>query len=176
MTGDRSSLAVLDTGLDQLADLVASVRAEDLAKPTPCTEWLVSHLVDHVVRSTSNFAVSTRGGEVDWSAETPHQEDPVAAFRASAEDLRAAWRDAGDPEGGGADWQLAELATHTWDLATALGRDTAALDPEVAERGLAFMSASLTPDRRGDSFKPEQPAPDATDAYQRIAAFAGRRT
>ena len=34
----------------------------------------------------------------------------------------------------------AELALHTYDLATALGRATADLDPEVAEEGHASMT------------------------------------
>jgi hypothetical protein len=72
------------------------------------------------------------------------------------------------------DWQCAELAVHTWDLATAIGRPTADLDAEVAERGLAFMRASLTDDNRSPAFGPEEPAPESADPYQRIAAFAGR--
>jgi hypothetical protein len=32
----------------------------------------------------------------------------------------------------------------------------------------------MTGDMRGDAFAPEQPAPAGADAYQRIAAFAGR--
>jgi hypothetical protein len=63
---------------------------------------------------------------------------------------------------------------HTWDLATAMGESTAALDPEVAECGLAFMLASLTNDNRGGVFAPEQEAPSGADPYARIAAFAGR--
>ncbi len=44
----------------------------------------------------------------------------------------------------------------------------------MAERGLAFMQANLTPEMRGPAFGPEQPAPPDADAYTRIAAFAGR--
>jgi uncharacterized protein (TIGR03086 family) len=175
MTADRSPIAVLDSGLDQLAALVESVGDDDLDKPTPCSDWSVSDLVDHIVRSIANLAASTRGAEADWSGTTPHHEEAGPPFRANADDLRAAWSATDDPQaGGGVDWQLAELATHTWDLATALGRDTAELDPEVAERGLAFMSKALTPENRGPVFKPEQPAPPDGDPYQRIAAFAGR--
>ena len=68
----------------------------------------------------------------------------------------------------------AELAVHAYDLTTALGRTTANLDPEVAEAGYAFMTASMTDDMRGDAFGPEQSAPANADAYGRIAAFAGR--
>ena len=67
-----------------------------------------------------------------------------------------------------------ELAVHTYDLATALGRSTADLDPEIAQVGYDFMSTSLTDDNRGNAFRPEQPAPDGADIYQRLAAFAGR--
>ena len=68
----------------------------------------------------------------------------------------------------------AELAVHTYDLSAALGRSTAGLDPEIADVGRAFMTSSMTDDMRGDAFGPEQPAPADADAYQRIAAFAGR--
>ena len=46
--------------------------------------------------------------------------------------------------------------------------------PRSAERGLAFMQAGLTADNRAPVFAPEQPAPPDADAYDRIAAFAGR--
>jgi hypothetical protein len=36
------------------------------------------------------------------------------------------------------------------------------------------MTASMTDDMRGAAFAPAQPAPDDADAYERIAAFAGR--
>ena len=74
----------------------------------------------------------------------------------------------------GARWSAAELAVHAYDLATALGRATADLDPEIAETGYAFMSSSMSDDMRGEAFGPQQPAPADADAYQRIAAFAGR--
>ena len=68
-----------------------------------------------------------------------------------------------------------ELAVHAYDLTTALGGATAGnLDPEVAEAGHAFMTSSMTDDMRGDAFGPEQSAPADADAYERIAAFAGR--
>ena len=44
---------------------------------------------------------------------------------------------------------VSELAVHTWDLATALGRDTSELDPALAEAGYAFMTKSLTDDEPG---------------------------
>jgi uncharacterized protein (TIGR03086 family) len=170
---DDEQLAVLRRGLDQLEALIADVRPDALEDPTPCTDWTVRDLVDHVVAAPARFARMVRDEPIDWSAPTPPAgDDPAAAFHAHAEDLLTAWREADGPVQ--VDWQCAELAVHTWDLATATHVPTGTLDAEVARRGLAFMQANLTPDNRGPVFGPEQPAPDGADAYGRIAAFAGR--
>ena len=44
----------------------------------------------------------------------------------------------------------------------------------MAEQGLGFMRANLKAEMRGEAFGPEQPAPADGDAYDAIAAFAGR--
>ncbi len=171
------ALEVLARGLGQAAGLLGEVPEDRLGDPTPCQDWTVAGLVDHMVHGTAGFARAVRGEQVDWSAPTPRVDtDRVAAFRAGAEDLMAAWRERGtDGAPIGPDWQCAELAVHSYDLAVALGRSTGDLDPALAERGLAFMQANLRPEMRGEAFAPEQPAPDDADAYERIAAFAGRR-
>ena len=165
------TVSIVTRGLDQLGDLLGAVTPEDVGRATPCSEWTVADLSDHIVNSTAGMATMARGGQPDWAAST-HHGDPASAFDREGRALVEAL-DAGDgafPEGMAA----AELAVHAYDLATALGMATADLDPEVAEAGYQFMSASLTDDRRGNAFGPEQPAPVDADAYQRIAAFAGR--
>ena len=174
MTTDDDA-AVLRRALDQLAGLLDDVPGGALGDPTPCPQWRVQDLVDHIVATPSRFAAMARGQAVDWSATPAAGRDPAARFRSQADDLLQAV--AGDGAPGlpvSLDWQCAELAVHTWDLATALGRPTGDLDAEVAERGLAFMRAGLTDDNRGPAFGREQPAPEGADAYQRIAAFSGR--
>lgn len=176
VTDRQHELSVLGRGLDQAAALLGSVADADLPAPTPCHDWTTADLVDHLVAAPARFAQLVRGEKVVWSAPTPHVgRERVDSFRASADELLAAWAAV---DGGDAsirpDWQSAEIAVHTFDLAVALGEETAGLDPEVAQRGLAFMQANLAPERRGDAFGPEQPAPDGADAYQCIAAFAGR--
>src|SRR3954453_7673668 len=167
--------AVLRRGLDQLAGLLEDVPDAALSDPTPCPQWNVQDLVDHIVAAPSRFARMARGEAVDWSETPSAGREAAAQFRSHAEDLFRAVDDHAVPGGSvPLDWQSAELAVHTWDLATALGRPTTDLDAEVAERGLAFMRAGLTDDNRGPAFGPEQPAPEGADPYQRIAAFAGR--
>ena len=159
-----------------LADLLDDVPRDALGDRTPCEAWSVQDLIDHIVAAPAKFAQMVRGESVDWSAPTPAAgADPAGAFRSSAVDLLRAWREVTGPAPApGVDWQCAEFAVHTWDLATALGRSSGDLDPKVAESGLSFMQANMPDDKRAPAFGPEQPAPEDADAYQRIAAFAGR--
>jgi uncharacterized protein (TIGR03086 family) len=175
VTNDED-LAVLRRALDQVAALLDGVRPESTGDPTPCPEWKVQDLVDHLVAAPARFARMLRGQPIDWSAPTPSAgDDPEGTFRAHADDLLLAWRDHTGPVGdAGLDWQCAELAVHTWDLATAVHASTSTFDPHVAERGLAFMQDNLTTENRGPAFGPPQPAPATAEAYARIAAFAGR--
>ena len=175
MTGSGSPITVLSRAIDQTGDVLVHVHEDQLTRPTPCPEWQVSRLVDHLVAAPGAFLAMMRGEDVDWSAEPPHvSQDWAGAFRSAADDLIHAWHQKDPSEAAGADWQTAEFAVHTWDLMRAIGRSTDDLDPEVAERGLAFMKANLSEDRRGAAFAAEQPAPEGGSAYDRLAAFAGR--
>jgi uncharacterized protein (TIGR03086 family) len=176
MVTPEDDLVLLRRALDQLAGLLDAVDREALSGRTPCEQWTVQDLVDHIVVAPAKFARMVRGESIDWPAPTPPAgNDPAGAFRSHSEDLLRAWHGQDGPRVPvGLDWQCAELAVHTWDLAEALGRPTGDLDPEVAERGIAFMQANLTKNNRSPAFGPEQRAPDGADVYQRIAAFAGR--
>lgn len=163
--------SIVSRGIAQLAALLGEVTPADVARATPCSEWTVADLSDHIVNSVAGMTTMARGGQPDWSAAT-HHDDPAGALRAEGQGLVDALASSGGafPEGMAA----AELAVHAYDLAVALGRPTGDLDPELAEAGMAFMNASLTDARRGEAFGPQQPEPDGADSYQRIAAFAGR--
>jgi uncharacterized protein (TIGR03086 family) len=169
------SITVLSRALDQTGDVLEVIHRDQLADPTPCTDWTVAQLIGHVVGVPRRFLEMMRGGEPDWStAPEPATEGWTAEFRTAADDLIHAWHEVGeDADAGTVDWQTAELAVHTWDLARATGQSRR-LDPEVAERGYAFMSAGLTPENRGKAFAAEVEAPDDADPYDRLAAFAGR--
>jgi uncharacterized protein (TIGR03083 family) len=167
---NAESVEVLVKGLDQAHAAIAAVRDDQLTLPTPCEQWDVARLVAHLAHSPGTMLEMARGGSPDWSALPEQVDDPAAVFRSGADELVAHWRRTDDS----ADWQIAEVAVHTWDLATATGQPVDRLDPVVAERGLAFMSQVLEPEMRGDVFAPEREAPADASAYERIAAFAGR--
>jgi uncharacterized protein (TIGR03086 family) len=170
----QQTIDVLSRALDQAAEVLSGVPADRLCDPTPCTDWDVAGLVAHLVAAPGHFVTMARGGQPDWSAKPPLPDDWTAEFRSAADGLLRMWRQAGDAATPQAvDWQTAEFAVHTWDLARATGQSTD-LDPEVAQRGLDFMSGALTPDNRGQAFAPAVELPEDAPVYDRLAAFAGR--
>ena len=176
MSTPHESVAVLSRALDQAGDVLASVHRDQLSDPTPCKDWTVEQLIRHLLADTGNFVTMMNGDQPDWAAEPPVlPEDWTAAFRSAADDLIHKWhqREGAAGEGPPADMQTGEFAVHTWDLARAIGH-TDPLDPEVAERGLAFLSQGLTPDNRGGAFGAEVEVPADAPVYDRLAAFAGR--
>jgi uncharacterized protein (TIGR03086 family) len=175
MTASTDSVRVLIAALDQTGDVLARVRPDDLDRPTPCTDWTVGQLVDHLIRDVGNFTAAMHGEQADWSiAPGSPPEGFVAIFRAGADDLVHAWHQAAADVPADPDAQTPEFAVHTWDLATAIGVPTDTLDAEVAERALGFMAANLTPENRGSFFAGELQATPEADPYERLAAFAGR--
>lgn len=175
MSSSNDAVIVLNRALDQMGDVLASIHQGHLTKPTPCNDWDVGHLIAHVLAAPGNFLQMSQGEQPDWSATPPLAEDEWAAeFRNSADDLIHFWHQQGDEaDTGKVDWQTAEMAVHTWDLVRATGMRIG-LDPQVAERGLAFMSQGLTEDNRGQAFGPAVEVADDAPIYERLVAFAGR--
>ncbi len=169
----NESLAALTRALDQAREVLAGVRQEQLTLPTPCGDWDVARLISHLVENTVKFTQSVKGESPDWTTPpAPVTGDWVASFHTAADSLLAAWQQGGEG-GAGPDWQTPEIAIHTWDLIRATGQDRQ-LDPEVAERSLAYMTAGLTPENRGTAFAPAREIAADAPIYDRLAAFAGR--
>ena len=168
---------VLARAVDQAGDVLDRIHRDDLGRPTPCTDWDLARLADHLVASPRQFLAMMRGQEVDWSAPPPHLDGGWGpAFRVAGDDLIHRWHEQAGESPVPADWQTAELAVHTWDTARTIGYPVDRLDPEVAERALAFLRASLTTDNRGAAIGPEREADPDAAPYERLAAYAGRPT
>jgi uncharacterized protein (TIGR03086 family) len=164
------------------AQVLANVTSDQLSLSTPCREWDVKALIDHVIAGNQRV-VERAGGQV-----LPLPEDVVAAHRASA---KAAQETFAEPEALTRIYQLpigelpgtafiglrtTDLLVHAWDLATATGRPTA-LEPELSEHVLVFSRQMMNPGLRGDGrpFGEEQPCGTDAPAADRVAAFLGRK-
>jgi uncharacterized protein (TIGR03086 family) len=142
-------------GQMQWAARVAAVKNDQWLDPTPCTEWSVRELVNHVIAEELWTAPLLRGATVQ---EVGSQfdgdllgEDPSARTRIAADEA-VAIVDVIVPGGGRVQLSYgeedmeeyvrqlcADHLIHGWDLAAATGGDTS-LDPElVAEVGAWFV-------------------------------------
>ncbi|WP_210651211.1 TIGR03086 family metal-binding protein [Nocardioides sp. SYSU D00065] len=165
---------VLSRALDQARAALTTLDAADLDLPTHCGDWSVRDLVGHLVASPGNFLLMGRGEEVDWDAVPDVAEGQWAAyFKADADRLVEHWSLRPQEEAGMADMQSAEIGVHTWDLLHATGHSMP-LDPEVAERGLAFLQQGLTDENRSGAFGPAVEVGEDATPYDRLVAFAGR--
>ncbi|GAA1516655.1 TIGR03086 family metal-binding protein [Nocardioides humi] len=178
-----------------LRALVASVPDDRLTASTPCTEYSVGDLVDHIGGLAVAFTGAARkeqvpgseqGGTGDASRLEPGWRDRIDR---SLVELAEAWRDpaayegetvAGPVEMSGAEAAavaLNEVVVHGWDLATALERPYAARDEDVAAC-LAFAEPFSTPEAaefRGDAFGTVLPVAADAQPLVRLLALLGRR-
>lgn len=168
---------------DIFVQVLVNVTSDQMSSPTPCSEWDVQALIDHVIVGNQRV-VERAGGQV-----APLPEGLRAALSVSA---KAAQEIFAEPQGLSRTYPLpigeisgsafleirtSDLLVHAWDLAIATGQATD-LDPELAEYVLAFsMEMMRRPGLRGDGrpYGEEQPCDDERSAADRVAAFFGRQ-
>ena len=183
----------LATALDGTGRLVAAVTEDQWDLPTPCSDWTVRQLVNHVVGGNRLFTRVLSGEPLPprdqlgaRAREDQLGTDPAAAYAASAADLLSALRAPGVLAGtytvpaatlpGPAIVHLRTVETlvHGWDLARAIDRP-APFPEALAEGELAFSRDLLgrIPEGR-HPFGPSQPVDDDAPAIDRLAALLGR--
>jgi uncharacterized protein (TIGR03086 family) len=171
--------AMLSRALDQTGGLISGIRPEQAALPTPCRSWDVRALVNHIVYDLQQFARMVQGEKWEPPPGADALDDDWAkTYQRSADALAAEWRARGDLDQQASfliNMQIAELAMHGWDVATATGQSTD-LDAEIGQASLDWLKQNLAPQYRGadKDFGTEIPVPDDASLYDRLAAFSGR--
>jgi uncharacterized protein (TIGR03086 family) len=162
--------------------VIAGVRADQHGDKTPCAEWTVRDLLEHMIGVVAGFGAAAAG-----KPRTPFElaADPAAQFHDAAGPALAAWRtpgvldrvlDAGPGPMPGrvvAGINLLDTATHTWDLATATGQP-AELPEAVAVAAMDASQSIVSPEIRSGRFGPVLTVPDDASATRRLVAFLGR--
>lgn len=164
--------------------VIGGIRPDQMSLPTPCSEWTVRHLLNHVVGGTALFAGWLNGEAVDRDADFLGN-DPHSAFHGQLARLRALFTAPGGlqhmvrtplgelPGMALMEMRTNELVIHSWDLARATGQPTD-LDPELAETCAEAIRKFRAAGRGGGMFAAPQPVADAASAADRLAALAGR--
>jgi uncharacterized protein (TIGR03086 family) len=145
---------------------------------TPCDDWNVRTLMNHMLDTTHYFAGSARGEDVSPPSPEPPQllsDDPVADFTRASADLMQTFGSPGVIEKTGPSLGIAfaDQLLHGWDLATATGQD-ATMPDGLAEAAYEMIHGRFTDDQRKGVFKPEVAVDPDASAQERLLAYAGR--
>ena len=170
----ESTLAVLQNVLQQIAD-------DDWSRQTPCREFDISGLTDHLMNS-----ITVIGGAA--GAELPDR-DPTDSIErqvvAAARPALDAWHRRGlDGMGKFGDGEAParmmagilslEFLVHAWDYATAMGQAVGAPD-SLADYVMGVAQTVITPDGRSRAgFDDPIDLPADADSLDKLVAYTGR--
>jgi uncharacterized protein (TIGR03086 family) len=184
---------VLDLHRRALAEFgrrVHAVRADQWGCPTPCADWEVRNLVNHLVAEQLWVPPLLAGKRVadlgaGFAAGDVLGDDPVAAWDAASSTAAAAFAEPGAlervvhlsyadrPGEEYAREMIFDLVVHSWDLARGISADES-LDPALVEA----VYSSIEPDTdlaATGLFDQPVPVPADADEQTRLIAFTGRQ-
>jgi uncharacterized protein (TIGR03086 family) len=186
-------LSALATAHDGAARLVAAVGDDQWEQPTPCSDWTVRQLVNHLVGGNRLTTRVVRGDQLpppDQLGRRGHLDqlgdDPAGAYRSSAHDLLEALRAPGAlerthtlpagtlPGPGVVHLRTVETLVHGWDMARATGRPVP-FPEDLCAQELRFSHDLLgrMPEERRP-FAPSRPVAGDAPAIDRLVALLGR--
>lgn len=194
MTRDDLDIVELDRRAVQASlAVVRQAGPDDLTRPTPCSEWSLRELLEHMTAQHHGFAAASRGQGADpgsWAQ--PAHDDPVAAYEAGCAAALAAFAEPGAvsapftipeispdiqfPGAQAISFHLVDYVVHGWDVARSLGAEFV-VDDEVA--GAALAVARRVPDgpsrlALGAQFRPRIEVPAGTGILDQALAALGR--
>ena len=163
--------------------IIAGTRADQLSDSTPCSEWNVQALIDHLAGGTG-FAISAMSGVPPTELE-PGSGSVELYDQGTAKVLDVA-RTPGTLEKTvqtpigempGSHFMMAvfmDALIHGWDLAKATGQDTK-LDPNLVEACYAVFGPQADNMRHGGAFGPEVVVSADADTQTKLLGALGRQ-
>lgn len=155
----------------------------DLDASTPCKEWDVRQLLDHLIKVQEDFARMAEDGgdglgeDVEGESLSERGDGEAAArYDRARQAMLDIYGRPGVLEENGVMFGIAlvDQLVHGWDLATATAQD-ATMPPDLAESAFEIVSGRLTDDQRGGYFGPAVPVREGASAQDRLLGYLGRQ-
>ena len=157
---------------------VAGARNQ-LDAATPCDEWDVRTLLNHMLETQRYVVATGKGREATPPAAAPPSlisDDPTQDFIAARDDLLATYADPAvlEKAATGLGVAFSDILIHGWDVAQATNQD-AAMPAGLAEAAYNTIHGKFSDEQRQGLFKPEVAVPANADAQTKLLAYAGRQ-
>ena len=167
-----------------------AVRPQQWAGPTPCSEWNVKQIANHIIGENLWAAELFAGKTIEQVGTRLDGDlagsDPAAAYRRSVDVATAAVSAPGAMQAtchlsfgdySGADYAaqlFMDTLIHGWDIAKATGQDTR-LDAELVAACRPIAETLTSPFRSAGGVGDNLPVSPGADPQTRLLALVGRR-
>jgi uncharacterized protein (TIGR03086 family) len=153
--------------------------AAQLETATPCDEWNVRELMNHMLDTQHYFIGTARGEDVSPPSPNPPDllgENPVADFEGARADTLRTFGQGGVIEQTGPSLGIAfsDQLLHGWDLARATEQD-ATMPDGLPEAAYETIHGRFTDEQRKGVFKPEIAIASSASAPDKLLAYTGRQ-
>ena len=163
--------------------IIANVRPDQTGASTPCSEWDVKALIDHMIGGTMFFAATLAGEE---PGQPNGDGNPADIYRSGAEKVLEGAQKPGAMEKkyetpfgemSGGEFMFGAFmdnVVHGWDLAKATGQNT---DINEAHAQICYGAFAPMMDgfRQAGAFGPEVSVPDNAGIQHKLLGMMGRQ-
>jgi len=176
----------IEKATEHASNIVNNIKADQLSNPTPCSEFDVRLLLNHMIGGLSMLSAAAAGDEAKMPEGDQFGANPGEDYDKGRAKLLEAVRGDGALDG---TWKMpfgelpasmmasiafVEHVTHGWDLAKATGQDTTIPEPlltEVVEVVTPMDAMWRMPGVCG----PKVEVPDSASESDKFAGFMGRQ-
>lgn len=177
--GPLDPILLYRAATDRVVAVVEAVAPDQLTWPTPCSEWTVQQLIDHLIDGADYLLAAATGADQVPAGGADYRMR-VAGVLTALEVPGALKRVCVSPLG--FDWPVMDAVAgtfmdvliHTWDLAHATGQDER-LDTQLVEAcAVMFLPEMPRRGREAGIVGPEVVLPEGASAQDRLLAAMGR--
>ena len=156
-----------------------SASADRLDVQTPCEEWDLRTLLNHMLETQRYFLSTARGEDVSPPSPTPPElitDEPAADFARVRKEMLQTFGEPGVVEKTGPALGIAfsDQLIHGWDVARASGQDDNMPDG-LPDAAYEFIYGRFTDEQRVGVFKPEVSVRPDASPQEKLLAYTGRQ-
>ena len=167
-------------------DIVGRIKPEQLDASTPCEDYDVRGLLQHLISGNYWVAPLVAGKTIDEVGDSLDRDFSIEDYDASAKEADAAFSGPGAmqkpvavsygpvPAEVYAGHRFLDVLVHGWDLAKATGQD-ATLDPELVDACFEVIAPQMDLLKASGMFGTEVEVADDAGAQTKLLAVLGRR-